>query len=103
MSTEPDPEQMDRDALIAEVVLLRERRDILRRALLNVDSIGGAVVDTALSLEHTLGSISSLLRHTDPAAPTQEPPTLGLIESALLSTDPVGVVYTREPDGSNQQ
>ncbi|QLF84870.1 hypothetical protein SEA_BBQVALINDRA_61 [Gordonia phage BBQValindra] len=65
MTTEPDPQQMDRDALIAEVVTLRGHRDQLRRALRNIDSIGGAVVDTVGGLDDALDEIEPLMRKTD--------------------------------------
>ncbi|ANA85457.1 hypothetical protein BOWSER_62 [Gordonia phage Bowser] len=123
MTTEPDPKQMDRDALIAEVVTLRGHRDQLRRALHSIESIGGAVANTAMALDDALEEIGPLMRMTDPCPPqtvthsvvfaaaatkvatTEYANGPGPIESALLNPAGTGggVVYTREPDGSDQR
>lgn len=61
MTTDLDPQSMDRDGLIAEVMSLRSHRDRLLQALKDLDSIGGAVVNTVLSLDSTLTTIEPLL------------------------------------------
>ncbi|AMS02987.1 hypothetical protein BJD60_gp66 [Gordonia phage Schnabeltier] len=102
MSTEPDPQNMDRDALIAEIVTLRRHRDQLRKMLQGVATVGGPVVRAARDFEDTLDEVDALFRWTDP---TPEPLVTyavqvgpGPIASALLRpTSP------DEPDESDKR